>query len=101
MKCMERLIQKVRPDSWPAMLALDGRFDAIEKRLGFPSPRRYRCFIGASDIDTRVVEREWESMAAMEATLEKAFVNNPEYQALQAELGSAVLSNQWELYMVQ
>jgi hypothetical protein len=100
MKCMERLIQKVDPGKWEQLLVFDKRFDVVETRLGCPNTRRYRCFAGASDINTRVCEREWSSLAAFEATFEKALAD-PEWQALSAELGSAVLSNQWEIYMVQ
>lgn len=100
MKCMERLIQKVDPGKWEEVLAMSKRFDIVESRLGFPPTRRYRCLVGASDIDTRVCEREWSSMAAFEEGWEKAFAD-PEHLALVAELGSAVLSHQFELYLVQ
>ena len=100
MKCMERMIHKVQVGKWPLLRGFDGRFDAVEKRLGFPSPRRYRCIIGASDVYTRIVERDWDSMAAFEAGWEKALAD-PEHQALAAELGSVVLSIQWELYQVE
>ena len=100
MKCMERLIQKVDPGKWEELLSFDKRYDAVEARLGYPPTRRYRCIVGASDVNTRVCEREWGSMAAFEATLEKALAD-PEWQALYAELGSVVLSGQFELYQVQ
>jgi hypothetical protein len=100
MKCMERLIQKVDPGKWEQLLAKEKRFDVVETRLGYPNTRRYRCFAGASDTNTRVCEREWGSLSAFEATFEKALAD-PEWQALAAEPSSAVLSNQWELYLVQ
>jgi hypothetical protein len=39
-------------------------------------------------------------MATFEVTWEKALADT-EFQALQSELGSVVVSNQWEMYVVQ
>jgi hypothetical protein len=97
MICMERLIQQVRSDKWAELEAIDARFNTAESRLGFPPKRRYRCYFGGRNTDTLIIERQWESMAAMEAAYERAFAD-PEFQSLGAEVLSVIASNQFELY---
>ena len=94
---VERLIQQIRPNKWAELEALDKKFDAVESRLGFPPKKRYRCYVGGHNTDTLIIERQWKSMAAMEAAYEKAFAD-PEDQALGAEAASIIKSNQYELY---
>jgi hypothetical protein len=100
MKILERQIQKVDRTSWAKKAALEKRFDVVEARLGYPPTRRYRAMCSASDFDTRVNEREWSSLAVFEATLEKALAD-PEHQALAREGAAFVLSNHFELYLVE
>jgi hypothetical protein len=94
---IERLIQKIYPDKWAELEEIDKRYDVVEGRLGFPPKKRYRCIYGAHDTDTLIIERQWDSYAAMEATYDKALVD-PELQALWAEGTSIVRSTQGELY---
>ena len=48
------------------------KWDAFEESLGgFPPKRRYWTLIGVEDQGVFIWEREWESLAAMEATYEK------------------------------
>ncbi len=97
MKVMERLIQQVRPDKWAEPEALDKKYDIVESRLGFPPKKRYLCHAGGHNTNTLVIERQWESYAAMEAAYEKASAD-PAHQALGAESLSIIESNQFELY---
>jgi hypothetical protein len=97
MICVERLTQQVRPDKWAELEAIDAKYRAIESRLGFAPKRWYRCYIGGHNTDTLVIERQWESLAAMEAAYDKAFADL-EWQALGAEAVSIIKSNQYELY---
>jgi hypothetical protein len=97
MTIVERSIQHVRPGKWDALEEIDKRFDAAERRLGFPHERRLRCYSGGHDTNTLIIEYEWESMAAMEAAYERAMAD-PELQALGAELDSIIDSDQVELY---
>jgi len=97
MICVERLTQQVRPDKWAELEAIDAKYRAIESRLGFAPKRRYRCYIGGHNTDTLVIERQWESLAAMEAAYDKAFVD-PEWQAFGAEAVSIIKSNHYELF---
>ena len=100
MRIMERLIQKVDRTSWAKKLAIERRYEAVEARLGFPPSRRYRAFIGGSDTNTRVIERDWSSLQAFLVTIEKS-MSDPEHQALGAEQVGIVLSNQVELYIIE
>jgi hypothetical protein len=98
MRVLQRQIQEVRPDKWEALEEIDKRFNAIEKRLGFPpNKKRYRCYFGGHDTNTLVVEYEWDSLAAMEAAYEKAMAD-AEWQALSVEVTSIIKSDQMELY---
>ena len=100
MKIMERLIQKVDRTSWAKKIAIEKRYEVVEARLGFPPSRHYRAFIGATDTNTRVIERDWSSQAAYLSTMEKALADT-EWQALGAEQVGIVLGNQVELYMIE
>jgi hypothetical protein len=97
MICIERHVQQIRPDKWAELEALDKKYNAVESRLGFPAKRRYRCYVGGHNTNTLIVERQWDSLAAMEAAYEKAFAD-PEHQALQAESVTVIESVQIELY---
>lgn len=95
---LERMIQKVSPGKFPVLEELDKKFIAVEARLGFPPKKRYQCISGSHDTNTVIVERQWDSLAAMEAKFEEAF-EDPEYQSLADEVESIIESTQWELYM--
>lgn len=95
---IDRMIQQVRPDKWAELEEIDKKYNAVEGRLGFPPKKRYQCIMGSHDTNTLIVERQWASLAAMEATYEKAFAD-PEHQALQEEITSIIKSTQWEVYM--
>jgi hypothetical protein len=55
-------------------------------------------YFGGHNVGTLIIERQWESLAAMEAVYEKAFAD-PEYQALEAETVPVIESVQIELYV--
>jgi len=92
------MIQQIRPDKWAELEVLDKKYNVIEARLGFPPKKRYSCLTGSHDMNTLIIKREWPSLAAMEATYEKAFAD-PENQALGVESAAIVMSNREELYM--
>jgi len=98
MVAIDRMIQHVRPDKWAELVEIDKRYTAVENRLGFSPKKRYQCIMGSHDVNTLIVERQWGSLAVMEATYEKAFAD-PEHQALQKEITSILKSAQWEIYM--
>ncbi len=94
---LERQVQQIRADKWVDLEAINKKFDEVESALGFPAKRRYRCYVGGNSNDTLIIEREWPSLAALEAAYEKAFAS-ADWQALGAEAGSIINSNQHELY---
>ena len=94
---IERMIQKIYPEKWAELEDIDKKYDVVEGRLGFPPKKRYSCGAGSHDSNTLIIERQWDSLAAMEATYDKALVD-PELQALWAEGASIVRSTQAELY---
>jgi hypothetical protein len=92
------MIQKIYPDKWAELELIDKKYNKIEARLGFPSKKRYTLLTGGYPMNTLIIERQWESMAKMEATYEKALMD-PEHQALQAEGALIIKSIHSELYM--
>lgn len=97
MIAVERMIQKIYPGKWAELEEIDKRYNEIEGRMGFPAKKRYQCIIGAEDSNTLIIERQWDCLAVMESTYEKAFAD-PEYQALQKEVGSIIENNRIEIY---
>lgn len=94
---LERMIQKVTSGRSAELEQLDKQFIVVETRLGFPSKKRYQCVAGGHDTNTVIVERHWDSLAAMEAKFEQALAD-PEYQSLSDRAESIIESTQWELY---
>ena len=89
--------QKVRQGKWDELAEYTKRWDALEKRLGFPPEKRYRCMFGSHDSDTSLGLHEWENMAAMEADFERGMAD-PEWQELMASFSEFYADGQWELY---
>jgi hypothetical protein len=98
MVIIERQIQRVRSGKWTELEELDKKFTAVESDLGFPAKRRCRSLVGGLTTDTLIIERQWESFAALETTYEKA-LTNPEHQALSEDAGLIVESQQIEFYL--
>jgi hypothetical protein len=95
---IERMIQQIYPDKWEALEAIDKKYNVVEARLGFPPKKRSRCLSGGLSMNSLIIERQWESLAKMEAIQEKAQMD-PEYLALYQEGTSIIKSIHWELYM--
>lgn len=96
---IEREIQMVRPGKWAELQEIDKKFNAVESRLGFPAKRRYRSLVGGHTTDTLIIERQWESLATLEAAYEKA-IADAEHQDLSARVHSSIIeSAQIEFYM--
>jgi len=94
---VERMTQKVYPGKWADLEAIDKKFDKVEAKAGFPPKKRYQCVIGSLDQNVLIIERQWPSMAAMEATYEKVMAD-PEWQALGQEVLAVVASSQIEVF---
>ena len=94
---VERMIQEIYPGKQADLEEIDKRYDAIEVGLGFPPKKQFWPISGVHAFNTLILERQWASMADMEAAFEKSFAN-PDIQALNAELAAIVKSSRMELY---
>lgn len=98
MNIIERQIQKVRSGKWTELEELDKKFVAVESQRGFPAKRRCRSLIGGLTTDNLIIERQWESFAAMEMAYERALAN-PEHRALSEQVELILDSQQIEFYL--
>ena len=98
MVIVERMIQQIAPGKWEELEELDKKYTVVESRLGFPAKKRYWAYAGSHPSGTLIITRQWDSMAEMEATYEKAFADS-EHQALNEEGTGIVLSTQFEFYI--
>jgi len=98
MVIIERQMQRVRSGKWTELEELDKKFTAVESGLGFPTKRRCRSLVGGLTTDMLIIERQWESFAALEAAYEKALMN-PEHQALSKDVELILESQQIEFYL--
>ncbi len=71
MKVLERMIQRIYDDKWDELEKLDKAFTVLEEQHGYPPKTRYLYISGGHKVNTLVVERLWDSMAAMEQATEK------------------------------
>jgi hypothetical protein len=97
MKVLERMIQKV--GDWQALEELDHKYTAVESKNGFPAKRRYRGMSAPNNVDTLVIEREWDSMAAFDKAFDSVMAD-PEWNDLNAGNQGVVLSTHVEFYFV-
>ena len=98
MNIIERQIQKVRAGKWTELEEMDKKFSAIESQLGFPAKRRCRSLVGGLTTDNLIIERQWESFAALETIYERALAD-PEHRALSEEVELILESQQIEFYL--
>jgi hypothetical protein len=98
MVIIERMVQHIFPGKWAELEAIDKKYNAVEARLGFPTKKRLQLLMGTHPAGTLVIEREWPSLAVMEAANAKGMAD-PEYQALQQESATIIKNIYWELYM--
>jgi len=76
-------------------------WEDIERRLGgFPSKRHYFLIAGAENMGTIVWEREWESMAVMEAAYGTMFTDS-EAQSLGSGASEIYEGERIEYYFVE
>jgi hypothetical protein len=98
MVIIERQIQMVRSGKWAELEELDKKFTAVGGQLGFPAKRRCRSLVGGLTTDMLIIERQWESFAALEVAYEKVLAD-PEHQALSEALEPVLESQQIEFYL--
>jgi hypothetical protein len=95
---IERMVQEIYPDKWAELEEIDKKYNVVEARLGFPPKKRSRCISGKLSMNTLIIERQWESLAKLEAANERA-MQDAEYQALGMDGTSIIKNLHWELYM--
>jgi len=89
---------KILPGKMAEAVELLEKQSAVVKRLGAAPWKSYRCFSGGRDtMHTIVFHAEWESLATMEASFEKAFAD-PEMQELLSKWETLCESDEVELY---
>jgi hypothetical protein len=97
MRILERIITRVERGRWAELAAIEQRFEAVERKYGFPPAHRYRAGAGGSDMNTMVLHREWESYAAREKAYESA-LGDSEWQKVGADSRGIIASSQAEFY---
>jgi hypothetical protein len=97
MACQERRVQKgVKEEN--AYREWEQKWEAVEKRLGgFPTKKHYSLISGSDDFGTMVWEREWDSLAAMEAAYDRLFAD-PEAKSLGSNAPSIYSGERIEYY---
>ena len=98
MKIKERLTQKINPGKWEELEAIDKKYNQLESGVGFPPKTRYQLILSSKSSNILVVEREWESFAAMEAAYEKLMVM-PEWHAQNAQFSSIIRDSYTEILL--
>ena len=96
MKVIMRTTVKVVPGKMAEYMEVEKKSQAISDRLRMPPWKRYSCVSGDS-IHTIVYDTEWDSLAALEACLDKMFTD-PESQALMAKSDAVIVSHKNEFY---
>jgi hypothetical protein len=97
MRVIMRTTIKIVPGKMAEYMEIDKKGEAIAVRAGGPAWKRYGCMSGDS-LHTLVYDTEFDSMAAMEAFLEKMFTD-PERQALMAKSDACIVSHENEVLM--
>jgi hypothetical protein len=97
MVILERQVQHVYTDKWAELEQLDKEFNAVEARYGFPPKKRYQMMSGPDEMGTLIIERQWASLAAMEAAYEKLMLD-PAYQSVNQKSSLILKDNRLELY---
>jgi antibiotic biosynthesis monooxygenase (ABM) superfamily enzyme len=97
MKVIMRTTVKIVPGKMAEYMEVDKKGEEIAIRAGGPPWKRYGCISGDS-AHTLVYDTEFDSLAAMEAFLEKLFTD-PERQQLMGKSDACIVSHENELLM--
>ena len=96
MKVIMRTIVKIVPGKMAEYMEVEKRSEEFATRAGMSPWKKYRCLSGDS-MHTIVYEMEFDSLAAMEALMEKMFVD-PEYLEESAKSEGIIESHINEYY---
>ncbi len=98
MAMLERQIQKIHPGKWEELEELDKEYTTIESRYGYPPKTRYVYISGAHDNGSLVIERLWDSLAAIEEAVQK-LNDDPEEKALSEKASEIIESMKMEFLL--
>jgi hypothetical protein len=96
---MERRIQTVQVGHGEAYRDSEKRWTALEGEIGGFPPKRHYSSLSGEPFGTIVWERDWESLAAMEAAYDK-MTQSPTVRGLIEGTYGVVSSERIELYRV-
>jgi Mg2+ and Co2+ transporter CorA len=95
---IQRLIQRIANGKLDDLDAIDKKFTEFEEKLGYPPKKRFRSLVGEYDTNVIIIEMQWDSLAKMEKTMTKSFLDQ-EYQKLATKLDDIVEWQKIELYV--
>ncbi len=95
---IHREVQHIYPDKWADLAVIDQEYNKIEAKYGFPQKKRSQLLSGKDEMNTLIIEYQFESLAAMEAAFEKLMAD-PEWQALGERANSILRDIRIELLM--
>jgi hypothetical protein len=97
MKILERIVTTVERGRWSELAEIEERFEELESKWGFPPARRYRAGASGHNMNTMILEREWDSYAAREAAYERAMADEG-WHAVGRDSYGIIGSSQAEFY---
>ncbi|MFC2069292.1 hypothetical protein ACFLTP_09865 [Chloroflexota bacterium] len=100
MKSIRRGIVKVLPGKMAEAMEIHTRYVTIAEQLGAPPSKSYRSISGRDeDVHTIIYDTEWNSLAELEAFLEKLYVDS-RMQEISIKWDEVVESHDHSLYTV-
>jgi hypothetical protein len=100
MRIIERRVMKLH-GTFEAFQEQEKRWEALEKRVGGFGPKKhYQLFSGSEDRGTIVWEREWESLATMEAAYGRTFDTDELKAEIHAAMAAIVTTERLEIYTI-
>ncbi len=98
-RVMYRQVQRIPFEKLYPVRELDKELDREEGRIGFPKPKRYRMFSGGEQSQTRVQEREFETVSDFSRAM-ALWAEDEKCQRLEIEKKNFMEWERCELYYV-
>ena len=97
---LRREIQKIRSGKWEELEELEKEWKELERQAGHPEgKKRYRGMSAPHDLDTMIIEVEWESFPAYEEVSAKIELESG-FADLVARTEPLIESMRYEFYTV-
>ena len=103
MAIRERCTQRIFHDKWDDMMEVEKDWDAVEEAIGgVPKKRRSRPLAGKDWGSELIWEREWDSLAQMEATYryDQTYKGDIDLMGLMERTGTCVADRRVDIYRV-